>query len=141
MLQVDGREIAINHNDGEIAQGRGRKILKQHLLRSKSIHQEPKSAPAEEHHIDLLASSTSTSTLGGFWVADEPELEQPVAVLLLVASRQSLHLSLVLRGDLSEGCSQHLHQISNQGIRHGLGNTNRRVSRRGGLCRPARRRG
>jgi hypothetical protein len=56
LLQVDGREIAIDHNDGEISQGRGGEILEQELLRPKAVHQEAKTAPAAEHYIHSLRS-------------------------------------------------------------------------------------
>jgi hypothetical protein len=62
LLQVDGREIAIDHNDGEISQGRGGEILEQELLRPKAVHQEAKTAPAAEHYIHSLRSVFSTST-------------------------------------------------------------------------------
>jgi hypothetical protein len=115
LLQVDGRKVAIDYNDCEIGQGRGSKILEQLLLRSKTVHQETKTAPTTEQFVNYALQFTTTFVqsitkvafvLQIFWT--EPELKQPFAVLLLVTSRQGLHLFLVLWGDLGKRCTQHL---------------------------------
>jgi hypothetical protein len=123
LLQVDGRKVAIDYNDCEIGKGRGSKILEQLLLRSKPVHQETKTAPATEQFVNYALQFTTTSgqnvtrvafALQIFWT--EPELKQPFAVLLLVTSRQGLHLFLVLWGDLGEGCTQHLQRTGDQSV-------------------------
>ena len=59
LLQVDGRKVTIDHDDSEISQGRGGKILQQQLLRPEAIHQQAKTAPTAEPRDHSFRSTLS----------------------------------------------------------------------------------